>query len=165
MLFRSRWLGKQLNYRKPDDWYDVTSEDFIKHGGMTMLMTWAGNSPTRAVIENLPADEWQPWRFARVPRGFWKKLENRKAFMRSLGRALKIKTDADWRKLTGDQVRAHGGGALLSVFYNNSLTKLLRDTLDIERTPEASRKPAKPARVKKLSSSKRNPKSRPLATA
>lgn len=159
------WLGKQLKYRKPEDWYDITSDDFIRHGGMTMLMTWAGNSPTRAVIENLPEGSWQPWRFSRVPRGYWKKLENRKVFMRALGQSLNFKSNDDWRKLSGEQVRAFGGGALLSVFYNNSLTKMLRDTLGIERTPNP-RKILTPApTTTKVRRTRRAGRSPSLATA
>lgn len=127
------WLGKQLGFRKPQDWYQVTRRDFYDHAGGALLHTIPGHSPLSALREYMPGVEWEEWRFARVPNGFWEKRANRHRFVDALGRHLGFRRPGDWYRLTREDVRAFGGSALLMMRYNNSLVKLLKDRFPRER--------------------------------
>lgn len=131
------WLGKKLRYKSPQDWYAVTRRDFYDHGGGALLHTIPGRSPLAALREFMPDYDWQEWRFARVPNGFWRRRRNRYRFIDELGKELGFRKPADWRHLTREAVRGAGGAALLSMRYNNSLVNLLRDRFpDQNWTPQ-----------------------------
>lgn len=121
------WLGEQLGYREPEDWYAVRRRDFYENGGGALLHTIPGRSPLAALREYMPDYDWLEWRFARVPNGFWRRRKNRYRFLDTLGRELGYKRLSDWYNLTREAVREAGGSALLSSRYNNSLMNLLRD--------------------------------------
>lgn len=121
------WLGKQLGYRKPEDWYAVKRRDFYQNQGGALLHTIPGHSPLAALHEAMPSVQWEEWRFSRVPNGFWEKKVNRHRFIDALGRHLGYRKTTDWYGLTREAVRSYGGSALLMMKYNNSLLRLLHD--------------------------------------
>lgn len=121
------FLAKQLGVRKPSDWYSVTRRDFYENAGGALLHQIPGHSPLAALREYLPDEDWLEWRFARVPNGFWKERKNRHRFIDFLGDELGYRKTKDWYGLTRAKVRKHGGAALLSMHYHNSLLALLRD--------------------------------------
>ncbi len=121
------WLGEKLGYHKPEDWYAITRRDFYRNEGGALLHQIPGRSPLAALRELMPDVEWEEWRFARVPNGFWKRRKNRHRFIDTLGRQLGYRRPTDWYRLTREQVREAGGSALLSMVYHNSLLHLLND--------------------------------------
>lgn len=123
------WLGKQLGYRKPEDWYHITRRDFYDHGGGALFNARRDSSPRSLLKEYLPNHNWNEWLFPRVPNGFWRRRENRRRYIEWLGRQLGFRRYTDWYELTSAQVRATGGGTLLSQYYRNSLIRMLRDLL------------------------------------
>ena len=173
------WLGKSLGNTKPEQWYSLSSEDFVKHSGQTLLMTFYGNSPTRAVLELLPELQLKPWLFARVPRAHWDSRSNRRAFVQWIGQELGIEKPEDWNRLTINLVHQRGGGAMLSGFYGNSITRMLRDCLGIKRNkphgpvpgtnrapaPKFAEAPTKPERKRRARTRTRTRERRELALA
>jgi hypothetical protein len=123
------WLGRQLRYRQPEDWYRVTRRDFLRHHGGALLNHPEIRSPLGALRATMPEQDWLAWKFVRVPNGFWADPEHRKAYVRWLGRELGCTRKADWEQVTREQVRARHGGALLSMVYRNALRAMWRDTL------------------------------------
>jgi hypothetical protein len=124
------WLGKELKFKTPEDWYRVTPEDFERHRGATLLHGFAGKSAYRVLRDYVPDQDWHEWLFPRVPRGFWNKRANRRRFVLWLGEQLNYRRPADWSRLTAADVRKLGGGALLSMVYGNNIARMLRDCLE-----------------------------------
>ncbi|MEX0652972.1 MAG: hypothetical protein WD534_18620 [Phycisphaeraceae bacterium] len=124
-----RWLGRQLGFRKPDDWYRLTRRHFREHGGAAMLRVIPGGSPHDAVRELFPDRDWLEWRFVRVSNGYWQEPGHRKRYLAWLGRELGYQRKDDWYQLTRADLRATGGGAMLSSCYNNSLLNMLEDLM------------------------------------
>ncbi len=76
----------------------MTDDDFYANYGHYYLRLYGG-SPIAAVRDCFPRYTWNEWMFARTPVGFWNKRENRKRYIRWLGRRLKLKRAKDWRKV------------------------------------------------------------------
>ena len=57
------WLGKELGYRRPSDWYVVEHRHFKETGGAALLDAYYGNSKIRAVRERYPNYRWNASRF------------------------------------------------------------------------------------------------------
>ena len=121
------WLSKRLRIRKPEDWYRVTRQDFYEHDGAVFLKWYKDSSPQGALKEYMPKYGWKPWLFTRVPNGYWEEPKHRKAYVKWLGQTLGYKKAADWYNLTRDDIKRSGGGALLSMYYNNSILGMLKE--------------------------------------
>jgi hypothetical protein len=122
-----KWLGKTLNYSKPEDWFNITKDAFQRNRGTGFLACNYGDSPIRALREydaKLTKDE---WRFRSVPQGFWHDRENRQRYIKWLGQELNYKNQEDWYQITGNVIDNKHGGRLLQGFYNGSVILFLRD--------------------------------------
>lgn len=69
------WLFSQLGYSNMDDWYQLTQEHVMKHGG-TRLLSFYNGSHSTALQSIYPQHEWMLWRFHMLPQSYWKKLMN-----------------------------------------------------------------------------------------
>src|SRR5689334_11764989 len=85
------WLGKQLGYKELDDWYNVTTEIILKHGGLSLLREYYNNSLSQALQTLYPEHNWLPWRFWQAPKGCWENKRNQKQFFDWLGEQLSYK--------------------------------------------------------------------------
>ena len=47
-----------------------------------------------------PEYKWLQWKFNKVPKLFWEKLENQKSFIKCASQQLNIKDMSDWYKIT-----------------------------------------------------------------
>jgi hypothetical protein len=121
-----RWLGKRLGYRRPEDWYAIRFQDFVDHGGRECLKSYH-LSPALAVKDLFPGHYWEEWRFPRVSRGFWNRLENRQQYLRWLGKQLGIRRLEDWLHVQGADFVRHCGGGLLHMM--GSPYEVLRTSL------------------------------------
>jgi len=106
------WLGKELRFRRMNDWYAVTGEDFDNNHGKELLRFY-GASPVEVLKDCFPGHTWNEWIFARVPRGFWDKRANRRRYVRWLGRKLRIRKPEDWHKVRRQDFLDNYGGGLL----------------------------------------------------
>ncbi len=69
--------------------------------------------------------EWDVTKFNHVPSGYWKELEHQRSFVQSLAKQLHISTKEEWKIITIDIVKKHGGEGLLRSKYGGSIAKLL----------------------------------------
>jgi len=122
-----QWLGKQLGFKKPEDWYRLTRRHLREHRGEPMLRAFPQPLPIFALREYMPEHDWKEWLFYRVPNGFWEAPKNRRRYMRWLGKVLGFKTPSDWYMLSHRHVQLTGGGALLAMYYGNCLSDMLAD--------------------------------------
>ena len=60
------WLGQELGYTKPEDWYGVRKVHFEKNNGIGFLRPFR-NSPREALESIYPDYEWLPWKFRLRP--------------------------------------------------------------------------------------------------
>lgn len=107
------WLGKKLGFQSIDDWHRLTEQDFFANYGRALLAIYGG-SPIAVLRDLFPKHTWNEWRFAKVPIGFWDKPANRRRYLRWLGRKLKVKSPADWRKVTYLDFFANCGSGLVA---------------------------------------------------
>ena len=119
------WLGVRLRVREPENWYRLTRAKLIQYRGATLIQS--GYSASKLLREYLPDYEWQPWRFERVPNGYWHRPSNRKRFLLWLGTHLALESPSGWSDVSRLDIRDAGGGTLLTHHYNNSLSRLIRD--------------------------------------
>ena len=122
-----QWLGKQLGFRRTEDWYGLTRRHFRELRGEPMLRAYPQPLPIFALREYIPDHDWKEWLFYRVPNGFWEEPTNRKRYVQWLGRALNFKRADDWYMLGHHHVRLTGGGALLAMYYGNCLSAMLAE--------------------------------------
>lgn len=123
-----QWLERQLAIERPDQWYEVTKEDFVRNSGHGLLSNYYGDSVFAAVKEYLPRRRWLPWRFATVPQGFWQKADNRFRYLDWLAKRLRIRVPEQWYSVTYRQI-ADNHGATLAAYYDYSVLKIVNDYL------------------------------------
>jgi hypothetical protein len=58
-----------------------------------------------------PEHEWLPWKFGKVPKGYWESKENQRKFMKWLATQLSFKSIEDFYKLCLD--------VILFIFFTN----------------------------------------------
>lgn len=117
------WLGEQLDFKEPEDWYQVTTWDFQVRRGASLLGKFGG-SPSQLVKFFFQDREYWEWLMPRTPRGFWQSRENCGRYLEWLGERLGVVELEDWYRVTADDVEANHGGTILSV--HGGLTGLLR---------------------------------------
>lgn len=72
-----------------------------------------------------PQHTWYGWLFARAPRDFWKSENNRKEFFDWYSATRGITDLSGWYKVSQADVCLAGGVALLSKYYDGTLSKAL----------------------------------------
>ncbi len=70
--------------------------------------------------------------FARVPAGYWEKLQNRQTYLRWLAKKLRFKSPNDWRKVRRADLMANCGGGLV-VEYDSCFDLLKECILELPR--------------------------------
>ena len=105
------WLGERLGYKQPGDWYRITQHDCVANGGRRLLRYY-NSSPIVMLKDLFPRVQWKEWMFYRVPDGFWDDSENRKRYVRWLGKRLGYRRGEDWYQIRKDDFQNHCGGAL-----------------------------------------------------
>jgi hypothetical protein len=62
-----------------------------------------------ALMTVYPNHQWNIAQFKHVPQGYWKEVNNHKAFMEDLKKSLNIQKMEDWYFVTAQQLKQHGG--------------------------------------------------------
>lgn len=133
------WLGQQLGFSKPSDWYQITKGTFYENRGGGLLANYFGDSPQRALNEYLPEEDWLPWKFRSVPQSFWKPRENRMRYLSWLAEQLGIISEQAWSTVRSSDFYENGGGGLLTYHYGGAIKAAIRDYLgDNLQTPPDS---------------------------
>jgi hypothetical protein len=115
------WLGQQLGFRRPQDWYRVTQEHFHSHAGASLLKKY-GMSAFKTVMALIPAPKggWLEWHFSRVPQTHWRRKENRLRYLKWLESQLRFKQPEDWYAASQELFEKHSGGGLIMDYYAGS---------------------------------------------
>ncbi|MBL4884777.1 MAG: hypothetical protein JKY95_09620 [Planctomycetaceae bacterium] len=121
------WLGVKLGLNSLDDWYQVSRSHFHTNRGGGLLANYYGDSVFRALAEYAPRKKWQPWSFHTVPQGFWQDVDNRRAYLRWLGKQLGFTKLSDWYKLNRQHFSDHHGESIFISYYNGSIFNALQD--------------------------------------
>ncbi len=124
-------MANETGIKHLSDWYNVKRRaKKLKLPLFTIL--------TRAY----PDHDWHPWKFDRVPTGFWQEAKNQKHFFSWLSQELNIQHSSDWYRVKLSDVTRRGGAAImaqhhfslfkaLSSVYNN----VTWDAWKFSRTP------------------------------
>jgi hypothetical protein len=116
------WLGQELGYSNPEDWYNITAWEIQMMGGAGLLTKY-GDSPSKLIMSVYSKSNWQRWKFKHL-RKYWVNEDNRLAYMTWLGQELGFKKMEDWYNLTMQQIQSRGGSGLMEK-YGNSAAKLV----------------------------------------
>ena len=119
------WLGAQLGFQCPEDWYRLSHEALITHAGRGLLLS-TRFSLLSLLKEYLPDYDWLEWRFPSVPDGFWRTRVNRHRYLDWLGRQLGFTEPEDWYQLSTPHLMQHAGNRLLQKF-NSVPVVILKD--------------------------------------
>lgn len=119
----AEWLGKEIGYNHIEDWYNISEEDFVKHGGSSLLEMFHF-SPSKLVVHLFPEHPWKEWKFNKVSDGVWNSMETVKYFLDELRNHLGFKEMEDWYRVTANDIIQFGGSGLLTK-YNSSPALLL----------------------------------------
>ena len=109
------WLGQQLDCRRPEDWYGVTTRDLQQHKGGAFLLQYH-SSVSEAVMSYLPHCDWKEWMFVSAPNAFWASRKNRHRYLKWLGKQLGYKRWTDWYAVKGDDFRRNFGGECVKYY-------------------------------------------------
>eukprot|EP01114_Cavostelium_apophysatum_P021400 TRINITY_DN7453_c0_g1_i1.p1 TRINITY_DN7453_c0_g1~~TRINITY_DN7453_c0_g1_i1.p1 ORF type:complete len:488 (-),score=137.23 TRINITY_DN7453_c0_g1_i1:47-1510(-) len=120
-------LKTRLDIKTYEDWYKLSAQQVIQNGGAGLLASYYANSISTAVSSVYPEYRWKMWKFEKAPAGFWDDKRNQREFMDDLASALELNSREDWYRVTVKQVHENGGGGLLEVCYNNSLSRALAE--------------------------------------
>ena len=116
-----RWLGHKLGFRKLEDWYRITTDDFKHNRGNGILGLHWRSSAIGAVKECFPDYDWKDWLFQATPRRFWRDPRNHRRYMKWLGEQLGIQRPSDWYRVSNQDFRDNGGGGFL-ISYDSTVS-------------------------------------------
>ena len=109
-----QWVAKELNIKEMSDWYKVSTQVYymffyllIEFQDFQKLCKglFANNyssSPYKLLSSVFPEYDWLPWKFSRVPKGFWPELANQRKFVEWAAKQLNVKQMSDWYSITGE---------------------------------------------------------------
>ena len=121
------WLGKKLNFKNKEDWYEkLTSRDLRNNYGGALFNNYFKSSKYNILKELFPEFEPYPWEYPPVPRGYWEKLDNQKKYINWLKIKLKIKNQDDWYSISIEDFKKTNGYALLITYYGGSIYELFK---------------------------------------
>lgn len=63
---------------------------------------------------------WQPWKFTRAAKGFWKSDTGKREFVKFIVEEKGWKSKEDWYQITQEDFTAAGGEYMLRRFYNGN---------------------------------------------
>eukprot|EP01027_Heterolobosea_sp_BB2_P018850 GEZU01026495.1.p1 GENE.GEZU01026495.1~~GEZU01026495.1.p1 ORF type:complete len:840 (+),score=185.05 GEZU01026495.1:594-3113(+) len=120
--------ARELGIQQPEDWYSFNGEDLRNknNAAYSLMNSHYGSSLIRALQVIYPEHPWEPWRFARLPQGFWDDLCNQRQFFDRIAQQLGIRELDGWYDVTAQEVLARGGSGLLNNHYAGSLVQALK---------------------------------------
>jgi len=114
------WMGRQLNFKKKDDWYKLSKTSVVHYGGEILLKKYE-NSTSKLLMGVFPHFDWIHWRFSGLPKGYWDEKSNQKEYIDWLGRKLGFQKTEDWYRVKRRDFMDNGGSILLSRFNNSPI--------------------------------------------
>jgi hypothetical protein len=125
-------VAPSLGVKTLEDWNKITVNQFRQIGGSsgTRLLQIYGNSLDKILKTLYPNHQ---WKIKRKPRGYWKNLDNQRAFLDQIRSSLGIKNLNDWNNVTTVQLVQVGGSRMLTMYgsLQNMLKDIYQTNLDI----------------------------------
>ena len=102
------------------DWTQLTTSSFIEKGGKEILRHYHHSLPSllKSLFPSLLKHE-KISPLNPLDIRYWKSIDNQSLFMSFLFHKLKLKNIDQWKEVTLDQFRSHGGSSLLAQYRNN----------------------------------------------
>jgi hypothetical protein len=131
-------IAMKLNIKIPSDWGNITVQQLYELGGSSLLTHYYNGSLFKClqsvykgifiifILILIKDTNWKREWFTKLPKSYWKSMENRRNFLDEIAKKLNIKTPSDWGKVTNQQLFEHGRSSLLGHYYNGSLFKCLQ---------------------------------------
>lgn len=130
-------LAKELGIKKAQDWRGVEKKAIKGRGGAGLLRLYEGHrlgTVFGLLCDTLPGvkeEDILEYR-ARLPRGYWGSVENRKRFLTEvLAPRLKVGEASDWSSVSSTDVQGAGGATLLQ-YYGSSMRQMLAELVGEE---------------------------------
>jgi hypothetical protein len=120
------WLGEELGYTKPEDWYNISREQIRKNEGDGLIGTYYNHSHIQFIKAMLPEYDFKLFLFKTSPKGIWSSFETRKEYMEWLREEKDLKNLNDLYNITYDLVDKNHGYTLLK-YYKWSIQKFVKD--------------------------------------
>jgi hypothetical protein len=118
------WLFNKLNYKKMEDWYNI-SINIIKENYGGGLLNYYNRSPTQFIVKLYPEYNFLEWKFIQTKKYYWDNIENQKKYIVWLFKELKFTKMEDWYTISRcDFIKNYGDG-LLQQQYNSCPIQLL----------------------------------------
>jgi len=107
------WLGGELGFENPEDWYQIQGSDFNygtrKTGLSNLIDQYYDQSHSKAVMAHYPEYEWKEWLFKYTPNDFWKNSDARRRYMDWLGKKLGYNEPEDWYAVSREDFHQNYG--------------------------------------------------------
>jgi hypothetical protein len=120
-------LGKELEFKCMDDWYNITWKQIKERGG-SGLLNQNGGSPSKTVMRIFSEHPWNESNFytnSKLPDGYWETKSHRINLIHRLTELLKIKDLDDWYRVSLSQINEHHKH--MTIFHRYSLLELLQE--------------------------------------
>ena len=119
------WMGEHLGFKKLNDLYDISQEQYCKYGGAGLQRKFNGSR--LAILQfAYPSKKWCEWKFKPRISGYFDSLDNLRAAIKDLEEICHIKKHNDWYQYTGNIIDKHFGTGLLANKFGCSFSKLLK---------------------------------------
>ena len=128
------------NFKSINELIALKNEQIIKYGGRYLLSRIYKNR--NALFSNLFPEIIQI-ESKKKPRNFWRNEDNIQQFINNFKKKYEIKTEAEWYRISTQQIKFEGGGGLLTKFTNlPGLLRYLYPTFrwNIEQLNDASKR-------------------------
>jgi len=119
------WLGKELNYTRYEDWYDVTLQQIIDKGGGGLVCTYYTGTLFEFLKNVYPEHNWIPWKFKRTSGGAWKDTETQKNALHEFEQKLNFVKPEHWYDIDRQTLKNHGLLSMMTNYYNTSLSRMI----------------------------------------
>ena len=111
-------LEKKFNIQNPIEWKDISTTELKKEKYFSSLMKINGGY--FPLLKNIyPTIKWNELELIRVPRNYWKKIENQRKFFDDLGKKLEIKHISDWKNISWNIICSYGGTRILQYYKSH----------------------------------------------
>eukprot|EP00026_Physarum_polycephalum_P013000 Phypoly_transcript_13357.p1 GENE.Phypoly_transcript_13357~~Phypoly_transcript_13357.p1 ORF type:complete len:301 (+),score=40.83 Phypoly_transcript_13357:162-1064(+) len=114
------YIGEELGFKSPSDWYRIKGNHFYKFNGHSLLKKY-NYSPAEVVMGVFKDHLWLPWKFTKVSERFWDDKTNQKTFMKYLEVKLSFSKMEDWYQIEARHFIKNGGYTLLQRYMSPRL--------------------------------------------
>ena len=115
-----KWLGEKLEYKEPEDWYQITNKLINDNSGCGLIKNYYKSNIKLFMKAMFPNYEWFEWLFSDVGHNFWKDVKNHKRYIKWLGEKLGYEKSEDWYQITQKLIHDNSGAGLLYLYYSAS---------------------------------------------